>query len=792
MRIPLRDERGGILVMAAVMIPVFLLLTALVVDVGNWYTHKRQLQNRADAGAFAAGVEYARNWKACVQTGDAALRATTGAAIADAARQYAGDPEASDYAGGTLPSTLRNTEITNQANLDVVINSNDPDYTDDTDYSDGGGSPPQGNPCYLHPTGDDISAGGQWTDVRVKERDLPSLFGSIGLPLSRNGARARIEIRPALSGNQFLPLAVPNNIITKVQVRYYDECRDPSRTGTPLAKYDLAELPGTVTGVGSLWGIPTGGTGDPNTGFTVTLPSYGGCSQAYLPIGVQVRIASRDEIDLDANTCGALLAMQYADCFSRLSQIRVWNDGDPDNQVRIGDVHLTGGCANNGSPDTYFDTLPVAATDCRYGANLYVNWGGRDDGNKNVPANFTVTVNGAAAALQGSLSGQAGGYSLYTVASNVLTANPGANNVTVALNWVDTNNTHSYQGQNCRNGGSNPCRYSASEPVHRAFVGTPGNAGAVAFVRTSMSQWTGNPAQPGSAYANQATGGNTVTLFPTIGIRTALRTGVYTTLRVRDSQENNTVQCDPSFSQEFDMFLNGCQPWFGENHFNGDVLGAPNNTASWWNTSTRTCPRWQDWYSTGDAGAGFGANSMNNPWRCLVTSGGTSTGQVGDWIAVATDNCDNIQSNSCQIQSFDCNYNGDYDNWVRTGGVGDATGGNPVQVGSAYPRVVNLFIVPYQARKGVTGRNEIPVLGFASFYVMDWGGSNSNQDDPCPDRTYDPDGSGPAPAVTMPRPADGAIAGIFVETVKYEPGPVDATAVCVEDQLTPCRVTLVR
>ena len=65
----LRDERGAVLVMAAVMIPVFLLLTALVVDVGNWYTHKRQLQNRADAAAFAAGVEYAKNWKACVQTG---------------------------------------------------------------------------------------------------------------------------------------------------------------------------------------------------------------------------------------------------------------------------------------------------------------------------------------------------------------------------------------------------------------------------------------------------------------------------------------------------------------------------------------------------------------------------------------------------------------------------------------------------------------------------------------------------------------------------------------------------
>ena len=46
-----RDERGAVLAMAAVMIPVFLLLTALVVDVGNWFTHDRQLQNRADAAA---------------------------------------------------------------------------------------------------------------------------------------------------------------------------------------------------------------------------------------------------------------------------------------------------------------------------------------------------------------------------------------------------------------------------------------------------------------------------------------------------------------------------------------------------------------------------------------------------------------------------------------------------------------------------------------------------------------------------------------------------------------------
>ena len=167
------EQRGGVLVVSALMIPVFLLLTALVVDVGNWFTHDRQLQNRADAAAFAAGVEYANNWKACIQTGNVVLKQSTAGAIADAARQYAGDPEASDYSTGTLPS-LRNTEIANQANLDVVINSSDPNYTDDTDNTDGGVGV-VADPCYSHTPGtDSISpGGGQWTDVQGQGAQPP-------------------------------------------------------------------------------------------------------------------------------------------------------------------------------------------------------------------------------------------------------------------------------------------------------------------------------------------------------------------------------------------------------------------------------------------------------------------------------------------------------------------------------------------------------------------------------------------------------------------------------------------
>ena len=99
----------------------------------------------------------------------------------------------------------------------------------------------------------------------MKEKDLPSLVGSIGLPLSQNLARARIEIRPAISGHRFLPLAVPDYEITRVQIRYFDECRDPNHN-SPLATKDLAALPVAeqheyiASGGGTLWALPAAGS----------------------------------------------------------------------------------------------------------------------------------------------------------------------------------------------------------------------------------------------------------------------------------------------------------------------------------------------------------------------------------------------------------------------------------------------------------------------------------------------------------------------------------------------------
>ena len=57
-----RAERGQTLVVVAVMIVVLVAFLGLVIDGGNVYAQRRQLQNAADAAALAGAREWARSW----------------------------------------------------------------------------------------------------------------------------------------------------------------------------------------------------------------------------------------------------------------------------------------------------------------------------------------------------------------------------------------------------------------------------------------------------------------------------------------------------------------------------------------------------------------------------------------------------------------------------------------------------------------------------------------------------------------------------------------------------------
>jgi hypothetical protein len=157
-------ERGSVLVIVAIGVPVFVLLMALVLDIGNWYAHKRQVQNQVDAAALAAGVAYGYNFPLCTTPAGA----TATANIVNAAVEYGAK-------NGPLP----------------VL--------------------PSPDPCAIHPAegGADTfatPAGSIWTDVTVRD-DIQSLFGGFGVSLTHVSAKARVAVLQMQGSNTLRPFA---------------------------------------------------------------------------------------------------------------------------------------------------------------------------------------------------------------------------------------------------------------------------------------------------------------------------------------------------------------------------------------------------------------------------------------------------------------------------------------------------------------------------------------------------------------------------------------------------------
>ena len=114
-RLDPRDERGVMIVLVAIVLPLMLITAAAVWDVGNWWTHRKHLQTKADAAAFAGGASWSFP---CATDSDVRI-------VADA-RKYVGahmGPAGQDFTGGTT----YNPQIggTPGQNIHVVLNGAD-------------------------------------------------------------------------------------------------------------------------------------------------------------------------------------------------------------------------------------------------------------------------------------------------------------------------------------------------------------------------------------------------------------------------------------------------------------------------------------------------------------------------------------------------------------------------------------------------------------------------------------------------------------------------------------------
>src|SRR2546427_9669799 len=102
----LPDEDGAILVIFAAALTAIILLVAFVVDVANWYEHKRHLQTQADAAALAGATSFK-------------LIGCSDTEIYKAVQQYSGVKDT------TLAASPYNVQIgrTLDSNVHILVNS---------------------------------------------------------------------------------------------------------------------------------------------------------------------------------------------------------------------------------------------------------------------------------------------------------------------------------------------------------------------------------------------------------------------------------------------------------------------------------------------------------------------------------------------------------------------------------------------------------------------------------------------------------------------------------------------
>lgn len=201
-----KSERGSIVVLFALLLPVLIAVGAIVVSVGNWYVLKRHLQTQVDAAALAGGP----GATGCSQ---APLAAT--AAVTQHALRYAGDP--------TRDASTDNLLMQDALDVHAVLNSDR--YWEAGDPTDGSAhdwtiaSP--GTPCDT-----------KYLDVKATDDDAPLLWGFIPFAPSLE-ARARVRFSEIFSTDGLRPLGVPEVNPQEMAVLVVDEA-DGSIVGKSL------------------------------------------------------------------------------------------------------------------------------------------------------------------------------------------------------------------------------------------------------------------------------------------------------------------------------------------------------------------------------------------------------------------------------------------------------------------------------------------------------------------------------------------------------------------------------
>jgi hypothetical protein len=210
------NERGAVIVLVAVTLPVIVLFVAFGIEVGHWYDYSRNLQNRADAAALAAGDAYGAT---CFGSPTSAQTDSIG----EVAQQYSGPPVGTPDANlpySAAQMTTAGLTYQNQPNLTRGTPANYHVLLNSTAYWNNGGTnwgmesaaakasdPAPPSSLAICGSTDEDGNTGPMVDVRVTQADLALIFPFFGFSPTIS-AHARVGLQGVGAENNIIPLAV--------------------------------------------------------------------------------------------------------------------------------------------------------------------------------------------------------------------------------------------------------------------------------------------------------------------------------------------------------------------------------------------------------------------------------------------------------------------------------------------------------------------------------------------------------------------------------------------------------
>jgi len=511
-------QRGQVVVLFALLIPMFLGLGAIVLSVGNWYVHQKRLQTLVDAGAFAGGTKFTR----C--TSDPAFNGPANSEIKLEALKYGGDT--------TRDIATQNLQVQEPNDVHLVLNgdtywSTNPYPPDDT----------LGDPCSV-----------KFLDVKGTDDRLPLLWRVLPLfPSALKKARVQIEIAESAVG--VLPFAVLDVDPLAVAAIFIDEETDQVihrqylnkqalPPGDPLVGYnvwegDFADFDITMQNMGVI--IMASKVANPPLPNVGALPPYT-CNQA--PTRWRCYSGS-------TGTSGLSFIHGYDDDSSGGAQAPI-----------IKDVSLTGGsCGPPGFPTNLSAPYYTYDGPCSAGLDAVVDFGNQPNPPANPPAGIRAEVTANGASLTWSAGGIGGPLGTWSCPSCIgLPADSGRQ--VVNIGW---------QTQI----GNGSTRRSGTFPKVAAPYVSNDASGPVQYLElacTSSANYT-CPTILANSLPDEGAGLTGPTIHVTVGLQPVLSIGQKVAFRVASppGSKNQALDCDKNRTIDEEI-LTGCKTPFALNY----------------------------------------------------------------------------------------------------------------------------------------------------------------------------------------------------------------------------------